>query len=177
MSTIASKENIPQSKWWVALVFGILSVLVGIFFLVQPGITSAVAAKILGIYWVIAGVISLVHMFQDHTAWGWKLFVGLLGIGAGLLILFTDPIAAMLGVGLALVLVLGFWAIFMGIVMLISAFKGAGWGTGIMGALAIFLGIILIWNPMAATLGLPLVIGIFAIIGGIINIYVAFKIK
>ena len=177
MSTIASKENIPQSKWWVPLVFGILSILVGIFFLVQPGTTSAVAAKVLGIYFLISGVISLIHMFQDHKAWGWKLFVGLLGIGAGLLVLFADPIAAMLGVGMALVLVLGFWGIFMGIMMLISAFKGAGWGTGIMGALAVFLGIVLIWNPVAATLGLPIVIGILAIIGGGINIYVAFKVK
>lgn len=173
----AQTQSPPTEKWWVPLVFGILSILLGIFFLVQPGVTAAVVVKFLGIYWVVTGIITLVHMFQDRTAWGWKLFTGLLGIIAGLLVLFSDPLMAALGVGWAFTLVLGIWGMFMGIMMLISAFQGAGWGAGIMGALAIFLGLVLIWNPLAAALSLPLVIGIFAIVGGIINIYYAFKLK
>ena len=170
-------ESQPTTKWWVPLIFGILSILLGIFFFVQPGITSAVVVKFIGIYWLVSGVITLIHMFQDHTAWGWKLFSGVLGIIAGLLVLFSDPLMAALGVGWAFTLVLGIWGIFMGIIMLISAFQGGGWGPGIMGVLAIILGIFLAWNPLSAALALPLVLGIFLVVGGIFNLIAAFKMR
>ena len=177
MSAITSKDEIPQSKWWVPLVFGILSVLLGIFFLVQPGVTTVVAAKFIGIYWIISGIVQLVHMFQDHTSWGWKLFLGLLAIVAGLFLVFAGPIEAALGLTFAITIVLGLWGIIVGIMMLISAFKGGGWGVGILGALAVFLGIVLLMSPWGGALVLPFVVGIFLIIGGVINIYMAFKIK
>ena len=174
---MTATQSQQTTKWWVPLVFGILSILLGVFFLVQPGITSAVVVKFLGFYWLITGVITLIHMFQDHTAWGWKLFAGVLGIIAGLLVIFSDPLMAAIGVGWAFTFVLGLWGIFMGIVMLISAFKGGGWGPGIMGVLAVILGIFLVWNPLAAALALPLVLGIFLIIGGIVLLIRAFKDK
>ena len=172
-----TSQNTPQEKWWVPLVFGILSIILGAFFLIQPAVTSIVAAKFIGIYWIVAGIIQLIHMFQDHTAWGWKLFLGGLSIVAGLFLVFADPLAAALGLGTAFVFVLGFWGIFMGIMMLIGAFKGGGWGAGILGALAVFLGIILIMSPLSGALALPWVVGIFLIIGGAFSIYQAFKIK
>jgi uncharacterized membrane protein HdeD (DUF308 family) len=175
--TAATSENTPQEKWWVPLLFGILSVILGVFFLAKPGVTSIVAAKFIGIYWIVSGVIQLIHMFQDRTAWGWKLFMGGLSIVAGLFLLFADPISAVLGLGTAFIFVLGFWGIFMGIMLLIGAFKGGGWGAGIMGALAVFLGIILLMSPLSGALALPWVVGIFLIIGGIFSMYQAFKLK
>ena len=173
----AASENTPQEKWWVPLVFGILSILLGIFFLVQPGVTSVVAAKFIGIYWIVSGIIQLIQMFQDHSSWGWKLFMGGLSIVAGLFLVFADPIAAVLGLGTAFVFVLGFWGIFMGIMLLVGAFKGGGWGAGILGALAVFLGIILIMSPLSGALALPWVVGLFLIVGGAFSIYQAFKLK
>jgi uncharacterized membrane protein HdeD (DUF308 family) len=174
---MAAAQSERTTKWWIPLVFGILSILLGIFFLVRPGTTTAVTVKFLGLYWLITGVITLYHMFTDRTAWGWKLFSGILGILAGLLVLFSDPLIAAIGVSWAFTFVLGLWGIFMGIVMLISAFQGGGWGPGIMGALAIILGIFLAWNPLAAALALPLVLGIFLIVGGIMNLFAAFRMK
>ncbi len=174
MATLQSER---QVQWWVPLVFGILSVLLGAFFLMRPALTSAVVVKFIGFYWLITGIITLIHMFQDRTAWGWKLFSGVLGIIAGLLVIFSNPLMAALGVGWAFTLVLGIWGIFMGIIMLISAFQGGGWGPGIMGVLAIILGIFLAWNPLAAALALPLVLGIWLIVGGIFNLVIAFKMR
>ena len=177
MSAATSMNNAPQEKWWMPLVFGVLSVLLGLFFLVQPGVTSIVAARFIGIYWIVSGIVQLIHMFQDRTAWGWNLFLGLLSIVAGLFLVFANPIEAALGLGAAFVFVLGFWGIFMGIMLLIAAFKGGGWGSGILGALSVFLGIILIMSPLSGALALPWVVGIFLIAGGILSIYQGFKLR
>ncbi len=168
--------NTPSSKWWVVLLYGILSVILGIFFFTSPGLTMMSVVFVLGIYWLITGIIGLFDMFQDRTAWGWKLFFSVIGIMAGLLVI-SRPLWATLVVPTIYVIVLGIWGMTMGFIMLISAFKGAGWGAGIMGVLGIFLGLFLIWNPLAAALALPWVLGIFSLSGGLVNIFMAFKIK
>ena len=65
----------------------------------------------------------------------------------------------------------------MGIVGLIEAFRGGGWGPGIMGALSILFGVLLWSNSIAATVVLPWVIAIFMIVGGISAIILAFRLK
>ncbi len=165
-----------NSNWWIVLIYGILSVIVGFLFLFYP-LTSLMAfVFVLGIYWLVTGIITLIHMFQDRTAWGWKLFSGVLGIIAGLLVI-SRPLWATIVVPTVYVIIIAIWGIFMGIIMLIAAFKGAGWGAGIMGALAIFLGIVLLANPLIAATALPFVFGAFALAGGIINLIAAFKMK
>lgn len=173
--TLTASNN-PSSGWWVVLLYGILAVILGIFFFTSPGLTMLSVVFVLGIHWLVTGVIGLFHMFQDRTAWGWKLFFSVLGIVAGLLVI-SRPLWATLVVPTAYVIFLGVWGMIMGFIMLISAFKGAGWGAGIMGVLGILLGLFLMWNPLAAALTLPWVLGSFALVDGIINIFLAFMIK
>ncbi len=171
-----TSSNTPGNQWWVVLLYGILSVILGVILFVQPGLAMVSIVFVLGIYWLVTGIIGLFDMFQDRTAWGWKLFFSILGIVAGLLVI-SRPLWATMVVPTAYVIILGVWGMIMGIIMLISAFKGAGWGAGIMGVIGIFLGLFLIWNPFAAALALPFVLGAFALAGGIINIFMAFKIR
>jgi uncharacterized membrane protein HdeD (DUF308 family) len=169
----AERGGIP---WWVVLLQGIALVILGILFLTNPGMTTVVAIQFLGIYWMIIGIFSLVSMFVDSSRWGWKLISGILGIIAGIIIL-QHPIWSPLVVGSVLVIVLGIQGIIVGLIQLIHAFKGAGWGVGLLGVLSIIIGIILLANIWAFTLALPLVIGIFALIGGVLAIIGAFQIK
>ncbi len=115
-------------------------------------------------------------MFIDHTAWGWKLFMGVISIIAGGAILMY-PIAAAVALPQIFVWVLGFWAVVQGIVMLIMAFKGGGWGAGILGAIGIVLGLILLSD--AGNLGMGAAFlwtaSVFAVIGGIAMIVQAFR--
>ncbi len=173
--SLTAPDN-PGYKWWVVLLYGILSVILGVFFFTRPGLTMVSVVFTLGIYWLVAGVVGLFDMFQDRTAWGWKLFSSVIGIIAGLLVV-SRPLWATLVVPTVYVIIVGVWGMMMGVIMLIAAFKGAGWGAGIMGALGVLLGLFLMWNPLAAALTLPWVLGVFALVGGIINIYMSFKIK
>jgi uncharacterized membrane protein HdeD (DUF308 family) len=140
---------------------------------------------VLGAYWFILGVLDLVGLLRDRTAWGWKLFTGIIGILAGGVILSgflgdsttLDSYLTTAMVGVTIAWVIGFLGVLYGIVMLIAAFRGAGWGAGILGVLTIVFGIIILSNPVWTALGLPLVIGIWLLIGGIGLIFAAFRMR
>jgi uncharacterized membrane protein HdeD (DUF308 family) len=150
--------------------------MIGVLLLTNPGATTAVLVQVLGIYWIISGVFNLVYMFIDQSKWGWKLVIGILGIVAGVLVL-QHPIWSTVLIPTTLVWLLGFTGVFMGIVKLITAFRGAGWGQGILGIVLILLSLYLMFNPLAGAVGLPLVLGIFGIVGGILGIVFAFRVK
>jgi uncharacterized membrane protein HdeD (DUF308 family) len=75
-----------------------------------------------------------------------------------------------------IILLLGIQGIVTGIVGLIMAFKGGGWGAGILGALGIIFGIILVANYAnpAFIVTLVWVAAIFAVVGGIFQIVMSF---
>lgn len=172
-------------KWWLPLVQGILSIVVGLLFLLQPVATSKTAVGLLGLYWLILGIVDLIGLFRDRTAWGWKLFTGIIGILAGGVILSgflgdsgtLERYLTTAMVGVTIAWVIGFLGIMYGVIMLIQAFRGAGLAAGILGALTIIFGIIILANPVATALGLPLVIGIWLIVGGIFLIVAAFRLR
>lgn len=167
----ASKRAVP---WWLVLIEGIALIIVGGLFLVNPAQTAVLVTTLLGIYWLIQGIMSLVSMFMDHSAWGWKLISGILGIIAGIIIL-NHPLWAPAVVGATLIIILGIQGILIGIMQLIMAFQGGGWGLAILGVISIIIGAILLFNVWVATVSLPFVIGIFAVIGGILAIIQAFR--
>ena len=160
--------------WWLILIEGILAIIIGILLFTSTAQTMAGLVIFLGLYWLIKGIFDIISMFVDHTAWGWKLFIGIIGILAGIVIL-RHPIVSTVAVPLVFTWVLGFYAIIAGIVMLIQAFKGGGWGIGIMGVIGILIGIFLLGNTV---LGADMVIWLSAltmVVGGIAAIVIAFK--
>ncbi len=165
-----------QAPWWLLLLGGILTVIVGILLLTHPAKTTVALVWALGLYWVIQGTFTLIGMFLDHSAWGWKLFIGLLSILAGIIVM-RHPIVSAAVVPTFLILLLGIQGLIVGIVMLVMAFKGGGWGMGILGVLSIIFGIILIANFTApgAVLAFVWAAGILAIAGGAIQIVQAFR--
>ncbi len=172
----ASPSEGSSLPWWLVLLEGIAILIIGVLLLIAPVRTSALIVWVLGFYWFIGGIFQIVSIFIDSTRWGWKLFVGILGIIAGIIII-QHPLWSTFLVGTTLVIVLGIEGIIIGIARLIQAFQGDGWGAGILGVLSILLGILLLANVWVATAVLPLVLAIFAIIGGIIAIIVAFRLR
>ena len=173
---------VAKKHWWLPLVEGILAILVGIFFLTRPLVTSSAFVLVLGFYWLFLGIADLFGLFRDRTAWGWKLFSGIIGILAGGwiisgILIQGNPLGTVFAVGSAFTWVLGFLAIMYGIMGLIGAFRGGGWVSGILGIVTIFFGIILLSNPIQAALGLPVTLGILLIFGGIFLIIAAFRMR
>ena len=67
-----------QPPWWLVLLGGIASIILGILLLTTPAKTVYALAIVLAIWWIIQGVLTIIGMFMDHSAWFWKLIVGLL---------------------------------------------------------------------------------------------------
>jgi len=176
----AAKIETHRRPWWMSLIIGIASVAVGCIMLFgsmnNKVETYMLVISLLGLWWVIKGVLDIVSMFVDHTAWAWKLFIGIIGILAGAWILMY-PVIAGLTLPKVFVLVLGIWALIDGVILLVMAFKGGGWAAGILGILGIVFGLLLIANYSVVGMGLSFVwvASIFLLIGGIIQIVGAFQ--
>ncbi len=179
-STSATAMETNARPWWVLLIQGVAAFLIGAILLWSPAKTKIdtwmLLVSLLGIYWVIGGILDLVHMFTDRTAWGWKLFMGLISIAAGTYIL-TYPIASAIALPRIFVLVLGIWGVIQGTTALILAFRGGGWGMGILGVVSLLFGFILIGNYTMPGMGLTFiwVAAIWGVVGGIIMIVQAFR--
>lgn len=162
--------------WWVVLVEGLAAILIGVFLLIQPVKMEFLLVQFLGIYWFVVGILDIVRIFLDSSQWGWKLFSGIVGILAGLAII-NYPLWASLLVPAVLWWMFGFFGIIMGVVALIQAFQGAGWGAGILGVLSILFGLLLLSNALAFTFVTPFLFGILAIVGGLAALVMAFQMR
>ena len=180
MSTAVNVKDLSKSEklvpWWLVLIEGIAAIILGIFFLVSPLKTTVLAIQFLGIWWLVSGIMSIISLFIDRTAWGWKLFSGILGMVAGSLILMY-PGWSTLVVPVTIVFIIGIEGIIVGIIGLVQAFQGAGWGAGVLGVLSVIFGIWLMLDPVKFALVTPWVVGVFAIVGGILALVTAFRLK
>lgn len=182
MTTTNSATAMESSArpWGFLLIEGIMLVIIGAVMLWAPAKTKVdtyqILVVLLGIYWVVRGVLDLVHMFTDHSGWGWKLIMGLISIIAGTYIV-AYPVAAGLVLPSIFVMVLGIWGLLQGTVALVLAFKGGGWGLGIIGVIGIVFGLILIFNYTVPGMGLAMiwVAAIWAFVSGFFVIYRAFQ--
>jgi len=176
MTAEAVERGRADFPWWLVLIEGIALVILGILLVIKPGMASLIFVQFLGVYWLIAGIFRIISIFLDRSMWGWKLFAGILGILAGIFVL-QYPVWSPVVILSTMVIILGIQGIIYGGIGLFQAFKGAGWGAGILGAVSIAFGIYLLANIGAATLALPWVMGILAIVGGVAAVVMAFRLK
>jgi len=179
MSTATQMDTKPHPMW-KTIITGFMALVIGGILLWGTAVeriqTYTLLVHLLGLWWLVSGVLDIVHIFTDSTAWGWKLFMGVISIVAGTAIL-TYPVVAAVSLPTIFVWVLGFWGIFYGLIMLINAFRGAGWGVGVLGVVEIALGGFLLANYNMPGMGLSLLwtAAIFAVIGGIALIVQGFR--
>jgi uncharacterized membrane protein HdeD (DUF308 family) len=165
-----------STPWWVALIAGIALTILGVLLLLAPGLTLVVLVQFLGTYWLVDGIVRLVSIFVDRSGWGWKLLVGVLGIFAGIAII-QHPLWSAVVIPSTITLYLAVMGILIGIVEMIMAFRGAGWGTGILGVVSIIFSILLLFNPLAGAIAVPFLFGGLALVGGIATAVLSFQMR
>lgn len=158
--------EILGAPWWAVLLEGVIAIIIGLFLIYRPAITTIFLLQILGIFWVAGGLLSVLSALIFSGNRLWKLLSGILGIIAGIVILMYPLLSPFIVLTLFVILI-GAWAIVTGAMKLIWGLKGGGWGMGILGVLTIILGILLLSNSLAGALLLPWVFGFFLIVGGI----------
>jgi uncharacterized membrane protein HdeD (DUF308 family) len=174
-AAIAHKDQ--SGVWWVFLLEGIASIIVGILLLTLPAQTLVAIALFLGFYWLFVGVLELVRVFTDSSVpWFWSLLIGILCVIAGIIVL-KHPLFAAIVLPTALVVWLGILGLVIGVFAIIGAFTGGGVGSFIFGVINLLIGLLLLGSPVAAALAVPLVFGILLLIQGVALIIWGFKVK
>lgn len=156
----------PSISWWLILLQGVALLIIGVLLFTETRITLFTLVMFLGVYWLIGGIFDLVSLFADQAHWGWRLFSGIIGILAGLVIV-RHPLWATIMVPATLAWVLGAFGIAIGIVALYRAVTGAGWGAAIIGAISLLFGVILLVNPLFSAVVLVYAAATAAIVGGV----------
>ena len=156
---------------------GIAAVLFGIIALVWPKLTLSTLVFVFGVFAVVSGITAVVAALRntDEQGWGLLLFQGIVGILAGVVALVWPGITA-----LAFLYLLAAWAILTGIVELVAplSFPMSGGRTVLMvlaGLVSIVFGILIAAQPSSGLLAVVWLIGVYAIVYGVMYIVVYFQ--
>ena len=175
MTTALPREDVTF-PWWLVLLEGIFAAIFGFLLLIAPGGTLIFLVQVLGFYLLLGGIFRIVSIFIDTSLWGWKLVGGIIGSLAGIAVL-QHPLWSAIVVPAWIVFFVGFLAIVQGILGVVLAFQGGGWGAGILGVLGLIFGLILVANPFIGVFALPFVLGGFMLVGGICAIVASFRMR
>jgi uncharacterized membrane protein HdeD (DUF308 family) len=165
--------------WGWLLFFGILMVVAGVFAVAWPGPTVVVLAILFGIQIIVSGIFSFINAFAADESGGmrvWNVILGLLGIVIGLYAVRHIIVSVV-----ALALLIGIYWVAYGIAQLYGAIAHRelphrGW-MGFIGALSVIAGIIVIAWPGPSLVTLAIVLGVWLIIYGVMEIFMAFQVR
>ena len=164
--------------WWTLVLRGVAAVIFGILAYVWPGITFTVLVLFFGAYALWDGVFALIAAFRTQAERRWPLVLeGLVGIAAGVLT-FIWPGAATL----ALLIIIGAWAIVTGIFEIVAAIRlreeiEGEWLLLVSGLLSVLFGIALAIWPAAGLVAVTWLIGAYSIVFGILLIVLGFRLR
>jgi uncharacterized membrane protein HdeD (DUF308 family) len=156
---------------------GIAAILFGILTFVWPKLTLYVLVLLFGVFAVVSGITAVAAALRNRGEQGWGLLLleGILSILAGVVALVWPGITA-----LAFLYLLAAWAILTGITELVAplGFPMSGGRAVLMvlaGLVSIVFGILIAAQPASGLLAVVWLIGVYAIVFGVMYIVVYFE--
>jgi uncharacterized membrane protein HdeD (DUF308 family) len=164
--------------WRAAFVVGLATAILGIIVAAVPETSLAVIAVLLGVLVIISGIYNVVEAFRggEHGR-VWRGIAGVVFIVAGLVLIRH------LHLSLALIgLVIGLTWVVQGLAALIAGFSGTAtrMGTGwsiFFGVISLIAGIVVISAPIASITTLAVLMGIWFIVMGVMEMFGAFAFR
>jgi uncharacterized membrane protein HdeD (DUF308 family) len=116
---IADTRNTGGTRFLMAFL-GLLSVLVGLFFVRHTFETVGTLGFLIGIFWVIGGLIEFFSAYGDKGSPGrtWRLVMGVLGFAAGIVTLAYPHLTVSI-----LAVIMGIWLILFGLMQALLSFQ------------------------------------------------------
>lgn len=178
MTTPASPSLLPH-LWKSALVSGLLAVALGVAVLAWPGISITIAAIFFGVSLLINGVQQVFFAFSLDVSAGGRvlLFIS----GAASLILAVLAFRHLYDAVLLLAIWIGVGFIFRGVATTVSAISdptlpGRGWNIFV-GAISLIAGVVIMASPFESIQTLALVVGIWLVVLGVMEVVAALAIR
>jgi uncharacterized membrane protein HdeD (DUF308 family) len=108
---IADSADAGTARWLTA-VLGLLSVIIGILFLRHTEETVTTLAFLIGLFWVVGGIIEFFTAYSDYgsPARAWRIAMGVLAFAAGIVTLVVPHLTLNV-----LAVIMGIWLILYGV--------------------------------------------------------------
>jgi Short repeat of unknown function (DUF308) len=165
---MASAVEPARIDSWHFILWAVGSVVLGAFLFIQPVASAIVLVSIVAVFWLLGGVLDIVHaIFGRPSGWVWHIVGGALAVLAGILVLAHPVVGALLTVSM-LYLVVAVSAIASGLIGLFTV-KEHVLGSIVLSGLQIVLGVVLVagYFDLLNLRALVQAIGLVAILGGI----------
>ena len=167
-------------NWWLLALRGVLAIIFGVLAFIWPGTTLIVLVLMFGAYALVEGIFTIILAFSDQKGkqrWWVMLIEGLVGVAAGIITFLWPGISA-----LALLFVIAAWAIVTGILEIVAAVRlrreiEGEWLLAISGIASIIFGVLMVIWPGAGALAVIWLIGSYAIIFGVLFLFLAFRLR
>ena len=169
-----------KRHWWVPVIRGIAAIVFGVIAFAYPGLTLATLVIFFGAWVLIDGVFRAAGAIAGRASdpeWGFHLIIGIVGIIIGFLTFHAPLITA-----LALIIYIAAWALMIGATEIALAIKlrreiKGEWFLILMGLASIIFAVLLLWDPAPGALALIWIIGSYAIVFGLLAIFLGFKLR
>jgi uncharacterized membrane protein HdeD (DUF308 family) len=165
-------------NWWVVALRGVAAILFGAAAVVWPTLTLGVLVLLYGAYALVDGVLAIITALRADAPHRVAMALnGVISVVAGLIAFFLPGLTA-----LALVYVIAFWAILTGVVQVVSAVRirraiTNEWSLILAGILSVVFGVLLAVSPGSGALALVLIIGIYAVLFGIMLLVLSWRLR
>lgn len=166
-------------NWWLILLRGIVSILFGIAAISWPGLTLVTLVLLYAAFAFVDGVFALgaaVMGPQIAPRW-WLVIVGLISIGFAIATYAHPKLTAIL-----LVMLIGAWSVARGVMEIVGAIQlrkeiDNEWWLIAAGVISVLFGIAVLVAPGQGALAMILVIGVFAIVEGVMLVLLSLRLK
>jgi uncharacterized membrane protein HdeD (DUF308 family) len=158
------------------LLGGLTAAIFGIILLIRQEEAVGLLMILFGLWWLIQGAFMVFSVFVDGSDKGWKLVIGVLGLGAGVYALANPGDAATI-LGSTVAIVLGAIGIIIGVVSVIGSFRGGGFGALVFGIVSAAIGLLFVINPSDSASLMVTLFAVLLLVDGVAAIYLALRYK
>jgi uncharacterized membrane protein HdeD (DUF308 family) len=161
--------------WWVVLVVGLIFVGFGLVMLFDVAAGATTIAIIVGAFLIFDGLVEVISGGRNGGSRVWAIVLGLVLVAGGVVVIVWPGITF-----LVIAVIWGITLLVGGIARAVSAamLRGYGWGWLIvLGVIEAIIGIVMLAWPDVTAYVILLLIGIYSILAGILQIVLAFQLR
>lgn len=162
--------------WWSFALRGAFALLFGTLALSYPALTVVVLIVLFGVWALMDGITGVI-MALGHKGWVWYLLAGFISVGVGVFAVARPGATA-----LALLFLIGIWAVAKGIVEIIAAIQlrkliRGEWALMLGGVVSILFGLFVLARLGAGALAVLWLIVLYAYVFGILHLMIGLRLR
>jgi len=166
--------------WWLPVLRGLLLLVLGLLLMAQPTASLQAIVWLFAVFAIVDGVVAVIQGLSNRgiPGWTWWVVQGLAGLAIGVVVvLWPGPTVRVL------FFLLAAWLLVLGVVSILGAValsrsRDAGWHWPLaFGLVCTLFALLLIARPQATLAVFGVLLGLFAFVGGALNVVSGFAVR